>query len=861
MNKFLLTTLSAVFILTFTEWAFGVTPQLLKNIAPGSGSGIPREFVSLGGFTYFLADDESVGFDMPWQLWRTDGTTAGTVKITDLPAFADHLKVVGNKMYFQLHYLFGNDEFWSSDGTALGTQYEYELLDFITEINSRLIFANFDYLLAKEEGQFGDVHELATQVDNGGYAGNELSAIGNSVLYFVRTTAQEGKEIWKTDGTTSGTMLLKDIVPGAGSSAPQHLKFWNGALYFQANNQIWRSDGSTAGTQRLDTGSNLTNAGPFLPAGNHFYFGASNAGTRGLYRSNGSVGHVEFLGAHPGLNLDGRQFPQGVRELGGKIIFDGWNAQAVTTLWSWDKINGISFLLEPFDWEPALMPSRIWDHVFTLGPRMYFPDQFFNSYSSTDGTPSGSASDFDNFAIDSNRFPGGFPGNDAILRPEGILFAGYTPDFDVELYLYPIAAVPEITVEAPSETPLVDGTSTLAFFSSSTGASVSKNLTIRNIGTASLTGLAITKDGANASDFTVSALGSTSLAPGASMSVNVSFVPTAVGARTAAIQISSNDSNESSFDISLSGKVAVVTEFAGPGIMSIHSGANASPYPSTTTVSGISGPVHSLKIKIGGFYHSRQDNVDMFLMSPSGAVAAVMSDAGDQDLGWNPTTNIHLVFDDNAAAVLPEAGENRINSGTYRVANFEPVEALPPGGSGMIGTSLNALTASDVNGDWKLFVSDDGTSETGFIQSWSLVFEQVSSSGSTPQESWRQTYFSTTSNTGNAADLFDFDDDGLANLIEFACNLDPTTASPIPQSAARSGENIEFTYPRSVAAVNSGVQFVVEWSDDLPLGNWSVAGVSHLILSNNGTVQQMKATLPAGSAGRRFVRLSVNAAP
>ena len=128
----------------------------------------------------------------------------------------------------------------------------------------------------------------------------------------------------------------------------------------------------------------------------------------------------------------------------------------------------------------------------------------------------------------------------------------------------------------------------------------------------------------------------------------------------------------------------------------------------------------------------------------------------------------------------------------------------------------------------------------------------------TPLESWRQTWFGSSSNTGNGADTYDYDYDGLVNLIKWGCNLNPTTASNLPAAAALAGANIEFTYTRSVGALNAGTIFTVEWSDTL-LAPWSTVGVTQQILSDNGTVQQVKATVPTGGNPRRFVRLSITA--
>ena len=51
--------------------------------------------------------------------------------------------------------------------------------------------------------------------------------------------------------------------------------------------------------------------------------------------------------------------------------------------------------------------------------------------------------------------------------------------------------------------------------------------------------------------------------------------------------------------------------------------------------------------------------------------------------------------------------------------------------------------------------------------------------------------------------------------------------------------------------------YTVEWSDDLV--TWSTAGVTSTVLTDNGTTQQIKATVPAGSGViRRFVQLKVS---
>ena len=113
---------------------------------------------------------------------------------------------------------------------------------------------------------------------------------------------------------------------------------------------------------------------------------------------------------------------------------------------------------------------------------------------------------------------------------------------------------PEITVEQPEGSNLVDGKAKKSFGTIVVGKTgVAKTFTIKNTGTANLTGLILTKDGANVTNFIVTQPVTSSLAPGASTTFKVSFKPTETGTRNAAIHIQSNDANENPFDILLTG--------------------------------------------------------------------------------------------------------------------------------------------------------------------------------------------------------------------------------------------------------------------------------------------------------------------
>ena len=102
---------------------------------------------------------------------------------------------------------------------------------------------------------------------------------------------------------------------------------------------------------------------------------------------------------------------------------------------------------------------------------------------------------------------------------------------------------------------LTDGKSKVNYGKLKIKAKVVKTFTITNQGTAPLTGLSVIKSGANAADFTVAALGATTLAKGSSTTFKVTFKATAKGSRRATIKIMSNDADENPFDIALIGVV------------------------------------------------------------------------------------------------------------------------------------------------------------------------------------------------------------------------------------------------------------------------------------------------------------------
>jgi hypothetical protein len=131
----------------------------------------------------------------------------------------------------------------------------------------------------------------------------------------------------------------------------------------------------------------------------------------------------------------------------------------------------------------------------------------------------------------------------------------------------------------------------------------------------------------------------------------------------------------------------------------------------------------------------------------------------------------------------------------------------------------------------------------------------------THQELWRFANFGSYDSVGSGADAADPDGDGLSNLMEYALDTTPNASGVMPAVLALNGANLEYTYTRSTEAKDNGVTYQIEWSDTLALGSWSIETVTQQITSTQGALETVKASVPAGTVGKRFLRLRVGSAP
>ena len=105
----------------------------------------------------------------------------------------------------------------------------------------------------------------------------------------------------------------------------------------------------------------------------------------------------------------------------------------------------------------------------------------------------------------------------------------------------------------------------------------------------------------------------------------------------------------------------------------------------------------------------------------------------------------------------------------------------------------------------------------------------------------------------------DPDGDGIVNLIEYFCGLDPGQGSAPNWESGIDGADLVFTYRRAKGI--GGVSGEVRWSESLGGGSWSSAGVMADEPVNEGSHWRITTRIARGSAVRKFVRLEVNTTP
>ncbi len=304
----------------------------------------------LGSEWVFVApDDEKFGYGA---IWITNGTAAGTRRLARMRVYS-----INYEMEYAFPFLVeangllftfgpgGEEEYypalWRTDGTEAGT-YEVQVFEHAP------LFYSYDDRLPRMVSLGRQLLFTAPQYTPGDPWGT-----------------WEGLELWRTDGTETGTRLVKDIYPGDETSPPVLLGAVGGKALLRADDgsagmELWASDGTEAGTNLLrdvrpgTQDANIRSITPCL--GEVFFRGDEEQHGSELWASSGSeVGTrlVTDLKVGPeGAN------PRGFVDLGDRLGFVAYGTSG-TALWTTDGTEaGTTSAKQPFPgaWDCTVIP-------------------------------------------------------------------------------------------------------------------------------------------------------------------------------------------------------------------------------------------------------------------------------------------------------------------------------------------------------------------------------------------------------------------------------------------------------------------------------------------------------------------------
>jgi ELWxxDGT repeat protein len=258
------------------------TPEVIDLLA--TYPSFPKDLVRVGGLGYFVANGNFGGS----VVWRTDGTAAGTFAVSSLATSWDVLDTPTGPLAFyvgsglggpgetlvrndgssqgtlvlasglriepwhahvpQTGQLFfaANSQIWVTDGTPGGTREVADVTPgYMVAVGRRVLFLGLPGVWASDGTAEGTVQLPGFDETSA------LIKVGDSAFIFTQTP--EGQELWKSDGTASGTSLVAKLPPGADV---EQIAAAGGRLFFLASHgfpikDLWASDGTAGGTVLL----------------------------------------------------------------------------------------------------------------------------------------------------------------------------------------------------------------------------------------------------------------------------------------------------------------------------------------------------------------------------------------------------------------------------------------------------------------------------------------------------------------------------------------------------------------------------------------------------------------------------------
>ena len=448
----------------------GQSAQLVKDINATAAGSTP--WYTIGGsqvviddVSYFVATDVAHGTE----LWRSDGTTAGTYLAADISpgrssSAPNNLSVVGGQVYFGAGFPNKGVEPYRFDpatGQATlirdvqpATEWSSDPTRFISDGTP-----HGAYFIAEDLGA-GLWHTDGTEAgtvpisDASGTPVQQLwldfrAACVGGILYFARSTAANGDEIWRTDGTSAGTTRVTEINAGAGDASPAQLVAVGDDIFFTATDgtsgvEPFRLDTTTGISSRLaDVNAGSASSAPrmFTASGSKVFFLATDADHGeelwAYDRDSKLTGLVKdvFSGTPGGLSQ--QYFTAPLVDVGGKLFFYGWDNSHGVELWTSDGTSaGTQIVRDVVYGVGSSAPSAHAQQMIAVGNVLYYTAT--NGYNGvelwrSDGTSAGTQ-------LVQDVRPGAPSSNPAYLRYANgrVLFEADDGVAGVELWSVPV---------------------------------------------------------------------------------------------------------------------------------------------------------------------------------------------------------------------------------------------------------------------------------------------------------------------------------------------------------------------------------------------------------------------------------------
>ncbi len=274
--------------------------KMLADINPGSGGSDPESFFPGDGVVYFTANNGT-----STQIWKTDGTPAGTMQVTNIASMPDtsggavFTLFTGNLLYFTEDGDNQTSSLWVTNGVP-GT--EQELTNFGSESNSdpellgglngRLLFSAGNSYLWTSDGTVAGTTMVAASAFGEIDPFIDAGIVYNDKFYFGAGATDGnsyGLYLCSSDGTDDGTALVGDMAFG-GSDELQDFTISGNTLYFLCSTstsgfQIFSTDGQTVTQVTSFANSKSADISDLTDVNGTLYFGYGAGGTsKTLYK-------------------------------------------------------------------------------------------------------------------------------------------------------------------------------------------------------------------------------------------------------------------------------------------------------------------------------------------------------------------------------------------------------------------------------------------------------------------------------------------------------------------------------------------------------------------------------------------------